>query len=115
MQSAMAESQADLEAARLLLLSTARVLQDAGDASTAVTAQQRADLRAAMSHAARVSRRVLVDMYEVGGSSPLYKGDPLERRFRDGMAALQHVNHSAAAFEHAGRVRFGLTPAMPLF
>jgi indole-3-acetate monooxygenase len=114
-QSAIAASQADLDAARLLLLSTARVLQDAGDASTAVTAQQRADLRAAMSHAARVSRRVLVDMYELGGSSPLYKGDALERRFRDGMAALQHVNHSAAAFEHAGRVRFGLTPAMPLF
>jgi indole-3-acetate monooxygenase len=114
-QSAVAASQADLDAARLLLHSAARVLQDAGENGEAVTAEQRAALRAAMSHTARVSRRVLVDMYELASSSPLYRGNPLERRFRDGMAALQHLNHSAAAFEGAGRVRFGLAPNMPLF
>jgi alkylation response protein AidB-like acyl-CoA dehydrogenase len=114
-QSMVAASQADLDAARLLLLSAARALQDAGDAGVAVTTEQRAALRAAMSHSARASRRVLIDMYELASSSPLYKGDTLERRFRDGMAALQHFNHSAAAFEAAGRVRFGLAPDMPLF
>ncbi|HEY6493698.1 MAG TPA: acyl-CoA dehydrogenase family protein [Trebonia sp.] len=114
-QSVIAASEADLDAARLLLLSAARSLQDAGEAGVAVTAEQRAALRAAMSHAARVSRRVLVDMYELASSSPLYTGDALERRFRDGMAALQHVNHSAAAFEAAGRVRLGLAPNMALF
>lgn len=114
-QSAIAASQADLDAARLLLFSAARVLQDTGEAGATVTPGQRADLRAAMSHAARVSRRVLVDMYELASSSPLYTGNALERRFRDGMAALQHFNHSAAAFEAAGRVRLGLAPNMPLF
>ena len=111
-QSVIAASQAALDAAWLLLLSAARTLQDAG---VAVTAGQRAALRAAMSHAARVSRDVLVDMYELASSSSLYKGDALERRFRDGMAAAQHFNHSAAAFEQAGRVLFGLPPTMPLF
>jgi hypothetical protein len=72
-------------------------------------------LRSAMSHAARVSRRVLVSMYELGSSSALYTGSALERPFRDGVVALQHANHSAAAFEGVGRVRLGLDPGMPLF
>jgi alkylation response protein AidB-like acyl-CoA dehydrogenase len=112
---AIAEAEADLRAARLLLLAAAETLQAAGDAGSAVTAGQRAALRAAMSHAARVSRRVLVSMYELGSSSALYTGNALERQFRDGMVALQHANHSAAAFEGAGRVRLGLDPGLPLF
>jgi alkylation response protein AidB-like acyl-CoA dehydrogenase len=111
-QAQIASSQADLRAARLLLFDAADTVTAAG---SAVTAQQRADLRAAMSHAAAVSRRVLVAMYELASSSSIYVGSPLERRFRDGMVALQHANHSAAGFEGAGRVRFGLDPAMPLF
>jgi hypothetical protein len=54
-------------------------------------------------------------MYELSSSSALYVGNPIERLFRDGMVALQHANHSAALFEAAGRVRFGLDPAVPLF
>lgn len=111
---AIAEADADLRAARLLLFSAAETLQAAGEAG-AVTARQRADLRAAMSHAARVSRRVLVAMYELASSSALYAGTALDRQLRDGLVALQHANHSAAAFEGAGRVRLGLDAGMPLF
>ncbi len=111
-QSAIAAAEADLNAARLLLFSAVQTLQDDGEA---VTAEHRAALRAAMSHAGRVCRRVLVDMYELASSSSLYQGNALERQFRDGLAALQHFHHSAAAFEAAGRVRLGLAPGMPLF
>ncbi|SEN89341.1 acyl-CoA dehydrogenase family protein [Actinacidiphila rubida] len=114
-QAVIGRSQAALKAARLLLLSAAAALDTAGEHGEAVTLDQRADLRAAMSHAARVSREVLVAMYELGSSSSLYRGDPVERLFRDGMVALQHANHSAAFFEAAGRVRFGMDPGMPLF
>jgi indole-3-acetate monooxygenase len=114
-QSAIAESDAELRAARLLLYSAAATLQTANETGSAVTAGQRAALRAAMSHAARVSRRVLGAMYELGSSSSLYTGNPLERLFRDGMTAIQHVNHSASAFVGVGRVRLGLDPDMPLF
>jgi hypothetical protein len=64
---------------------------------------------------ASVGREALVAMYELSSSSALYVGNPIERLFRDGMVALQHANHSAALFEAAGRVRFGLDPAVPLF
>ena len=114
-QSAVAEGDADLRAARELLFSAARRLQSAAEAGAMPDARERAALRAAMSHAAKVSRRVLVTMYELGGSTSLYTGNALERQFRDGMAALQHFNLTAAAFVGAGRVRFGLDPEMPFF
>ncbi len=114
-QSAIGESDAELHAARLLLYAAAGALQAANEAGRVITAGQRADLRAAMSHAAKVGRRILGAMYELGSSSSLYTGNPLERQFRDGMTAVQHANHSAAAFVGAGRVRLGLNPDMPLF
>jgi alkylation response protein AidB-like acyl-CoA dehydrogenase len=110
-QAVVARSEAALHAARLLLHSAAREL----DAAELVTIDQRAALRAAMSHAAQVSREVLVAMYELGSSTSIYRGNPVERLFRDGMVALQHANHSAVFFEAAGRVRFGFDPGVPLF
>lgn len=114
-QSTVAECDADLRAARELLFSAVRRLQAAAEAGTMSDGNDRAALRSAMSHGAKVSRRVLVRMYELGSSSPLYTGNALERQFRDGMAAVQHINHAANAFEGAGRVRFGLEPNMPFF
>lgn len=112
-QAAVARAEADVAAARLLLLSCAETLYFTRDGD--VTIEQRAGLRAAMSHGARVSRETLVAMYELGSSSSLYQSNRLERLFRDGMVALQHANHSAAFFEAAGRVRFGRDHGMTLF
>ena len=114
-QEVIAQSEAALQAARLLLHSTASALDLAGERTEPVTLQQRASLRAAMSHGAQVSRKVLLDMYELGSSSSLYRGNPVERLFRDGMVALQHANHSASLFEAVGRVRFGFAPGRMLF
>jgi alkylation response protein AidB-like acyl-CoA dehydrogenase len=111
-QYAIAKSEAAVSAARLLLSHTAGDVQNAGDD---LSLQQRAALRAAMSHAADICRQALVAMYEIAGSTALYRSNPIERVFRDGMAALQHVNHSAPFLEAAGRVRLGLDPAIVLF
>ena len=80
-----------------------------------MTLEKRAELRAAMSRAASVSREVIEAVYELGGSSSIYRGTTLETLFRDGMVALQHADHSAAFFEVAGRVWLGLDPGLPLF
>lgn len=112
-QSAVAESDAELQAARLLFYSVVETLHAANETGSAITTGQRAALRAAMSHAAKVSRRVLGAMYELGGSSSLYTGNPLERLFRDGMTAGQHVGNSASAFVGVGRIRLGLDPDIP--
>lgn len=114
-QAVIARSEAAVGAARLLLRSAAAAMDAAAERGDAVTLGQRAALRAAMSHGARVSREALTAMYELGGSSSVYRGGPVERLFQDGMVALQHANHSAAFFEAAGRVRLGGDPGMALF
>jgi alkylation response protein AidB-like acyl-CoA dehydrogenase len=114
-QEVIAQSEAALQAARLLLYSAAAALDTACERSEPVTMQQRASLRAAMSHGAQVSRKVLMDMYELGGSSALYRGNSVERLFRDGMVALQHGNHNTSLFEAVGRVRLGMAPGRMLF
>jgi hypothetical protein len=60
-------------------------------------------------------RGPLVDMYELGSSSSIYAGSPVERLFRDGMVALQHFSFSQTYVEAVGRARFGLEPGLPLF
>lgn len=112
-QSAIARVEAEVAAARLLLLSCAETLETARDGE--VTLEDRAALRGAMSHGARVSRDAMVALYELCSWSSLYQSNPLERLFRDGMVALQHANHSAAFFEAAVRVRFGLDHGVGLF
>src|ERR1700724_556573 len=95
-QHTIAKSEAAVTAARLLLKHTAEELQRAGDD---ITLQQRAALRAAMTHADDVSRETLVALYEIAGSAALYRSNPIDRIFRDGMAALHHANHSAPFLE----------------
>ncbi|MCW2650478.1 MAG: acyl-CoA dehydrogenase protein [Mycobacterium sp.] len=114
-QYVIAKSETAVHAARLLLFSAADALQSAAEDGAAVTLEQRALLRSAMTHAAQVSREALVAMYELGSSSALYRGSALERSFRDGMVALQHANQSDLFLEAAGRVRLGLAPGLPLF
>ena len=114
-QHAVAKAECEVSAAKLLLHAAAATLETAAQHDHAVTIEERAALRASMTHAAQVSRQTLVTMYELASSTALYRTNPLERIFRDGMAALQHANHSAQFLEAAGRVRLGLPHGMPLF
>jgi len=111
----IAKAHASVGAARLLLHSAAGSLQRSAEHGAAVTIGQRADYRAAITHVADVSREVLVNMYQLAGSASLYRANPVERLFRDGMAASQHANQSAQFMEAAGRVHLGMDPGLPLF
>jgi alkylation response protein AidB-like acyl-CoA dehydrogenase len=114
-QYAIAKADAALKASRLLLFFAVAALEEAARRSDEVTIEQRADLRAAMSHTADVSRESLVAMYQLASSSALYRTAPMERKFRDGMAVLQHANHSRQFLAASGRVRLGRDPGVGLF
>jgi indole-3-acetate monooxygenase len=109
-----AKAQAAVDAARLLLMATAGKVQH-DDRGTPTTLEHRAAFHAATTHAADVSREALVAMYQLAGSSALYRDNSIEKIFRAGMAIAQHANQSSLFMEAAGRVRFGLDPAVPLF
>lgn len=114
-QYAIAKHESAVAAARLLLHAAVGELEGAANRHEPVTLAQRAALRAAMTHAAEVSREALVSAYQLASSTALFRSHPLERIFRDGMATLQHANHSALFMEAAGRARLGLDPGVPLF
>ncbi len=114
-QYTVAKSDAAVAASHLLLFDAADALSTAAERGDAVTLHQRAAFRAAMSHAAEVSRQTLVAVYEAAGSAALYRRNPIEQIFRDGMATLQHANHSRVFLEAAGRVWLGREPGLPLF
>ena len=114
-QATLGRSEVALRAARRLLFSVARELDQAAERGEPVTLAMRAELHGAMAHAASVARETLVAVYEMASSSSIYLGDRIERLHRDGMVALQHANHSAAFFEAVGRVQLGKDHGMPLF
>ncbi|MGE2716729.1 acyl-CoA dehydrogenase family protein [Mycolicibacterium litorale] len=114
-QYVIAKADTAISASRALLWNSIETLQQSADLDHQVMLHQRAALRAAMTHAAEVSRESLVAMYELASSSALYRGHPIERGFRDGMALLQHANHSRRFLQAAGRVRLGRDPGVLLF
>jgi alkylation response protein AidB-like acyl-CoA dehydrogenase len=102
---ALARSESALRAARLLLYDVLQGVETSAGSGGDVTAGQRHDLLAAMAHAAEVCREVLVTMYSLSSSTSVYRGNVMERLFRDGMVALQHANHSGKHFEAVGAFR----------
>lgn len=114
-QAGVAGADAALRAACLLLRAAADDVDSAAAAGEPITPALRGALRAAMCHAADMSRDVLTRMYVLGSSSSLYIGNRLERVFRDGMVAAQHGLLAAAQLEPAGRILLGLDLGTPIY
>ncbi|MFE0023588.1 acyl-CoA dehydrogenase family protein [Amycolatopsis sp. NPDC059021] len=114
-QESLARQETAVRAARLFLFDVARRIDETAERAEPSTPALHADLHSAMAHAAVVGREALVAMYQLGSSTSLYRGNALERLYRDGMVALQHVNQAPEFFGGSGRVRLGLEPGLPLF
>ncbi|MDQ0808338.1 hypothetical protein QFZ63_000052 [Streptomyces sp. B3I7] len=89
-------------------------LDEAAERDEKETVEDLATLRAALTHVADVCRDALICMYKLGSSSAIYRGEPLERLFRDGMTLLQHATVSDTVMEAVGRIRLGMDPGMRL-
>ncbi|MEV4351956.1 acyl-CoA dehydrogenase family protein [Actinoplanes sp. NPDC049596] len=108
-QDALGRATVQVAAARGLLLASVTELA----AQDEPTDELRAALRGSIAHVAETARTVLTAMYTAGGSDPLYTPSRLGRIFRDGMAAAQSANLSAAQFALRGRILLGEPPAVP--
>lgn len=113
-QTTLGRSRAALGAARALLREAAGAVDAAAVEGRPIGEDLRSALRAAMSHAALTARDVLGATYTLASSSALYDGQPLERLFRDGNAAVQHALLHAAHFATYGRVLLGKPAGVPV-
>jgi alkylation response protein AidB-like acyl-CoA dehydrogenase len=114
-QTLVAASTAEIEAARLLLHDALGDLWTTCSQGIAVTDMQRARMWGGAVHAAIATKAVVTAMYEAAGASALYVDCPLERAHRDIHAVTQHIVLAHRWLEDAGRVRLGLKPGNPLF
>lgn len=109
-QSALADAEAQLRAARLFFYETLNTTWQRALANESPTLEQRADLMLACTHAVRSSAHVADLMHRMGGSSGIYERSRLERHFRDAQTVRQHGFMSESRLETVGQVYLGIEP-----
>jgi alkylation response protein AidB-like acyl-CoA dehydrogenase len=72
------------------------------------TPQEWADVRLAMTHAAHTSKQAVTLLYEVLGTSGVYRKSPLDRQLRDVTTLAQHLVCQSKTYAAAGRSLLGL-------
>ena len=111
-QSAVAESEAKLAAARALLHTTITEALQAGagggNPSRRLPTATRARVRMAANLATQLSTAVVDRMYDSAGASSIFESNALQRCFRDVHVATQHRMVSPPIWELAGRVVLGV-------
>jgi len=101
-QIAFARADAQVRAARALLHETARAaFADAG-AGPELSLELRVRLREANIFAVRSAREAVGLIFEMAGSSAVYRGRPIERAFRDINTAAAHTNYVETAYAAVG-------------
>ena len=76
----------------------------------ALSLEQRARLRIAITGAMEAARTVVDFTYRAAGTTAIFEGSPFERRFRDLHTLLAHLSN----LESAGQALFGIEPAQRL-
>jgi len=116
-QVAIAEATVLRESAAAYFYESATRLWDAALAGVPddelVVMRSRARLAAA--HAATASGRAVDLVHDVAGTSAVFRGNPIERCFRDIHTALAHVMVGPLVYAAAGRAELGHDPAFPFF
>ncbi len=74
------------------------------------TAEQRAALRLATTHATAASAKAVDLMYTAAGSTSVFASSPLQRRLRDVHAITQHFFVAPPTYETIGKVLLGVEP-----
>jgi indole-3-acetate monooxygenase len=107
-QARVAEATGQLQSARAYLLDMLRVFWDAATAKRAVTLEERAQLRIAITGAIEQASRVVDFAFRTAGADAIFQGSPFERRFRDMHTVTAQGQAHLSNFEGAGQALFGI-------
>jgi alkylation response protein AidB-like acyl-CoA dehydrogenase len=113
-QSRVAKATGRLQSARAYLHDMLRQFWDAATRNRAVTLEERAQLRVAITGAMEQARRVVDFAYHAAGTNAIFQGSPFERRFRDMHTVTAQGQAHLSNFEGAGQALFGIEPAQRL-
>jgi alkylation response protein AidB-like acyl-CoA dehydrogenase len=107
-QAAVAEAEAKVRAAHLLVFHEIDRAWQEAQTDQPVSEEARLGLRLAATHATRTAAEVTTAMYDLGGGAAIYADSPLQRRFRDAHTATAHFQINLASYELPGRLLLGL-------
>jgi len=107
-QAVVAESEAKLRAARLLMYRSIDDAWQAAQETDAIAMDLRLGLRLAATHVTQTAAEVTTAMYDLGGGAAIYETSPLQRRFRDARTATAHIQVNTTSWEVPGKLLLGL-------
>jgi alkylation response protein AidB-like acyl-CoA dehydrogenase len=113
-QARVAEATGQLQSARAYLLDMLRVFWDAATAKCAVSLEERAQLRIAITGSMEQASRVVDFAFRTAGADAIFQGSPFERRFRDMHTVTAQGQAHLSNFEGAGQALFGIETAQRL-
>jgi alkylation response protein AidB-like acyl-CoA dehydrogenase len=106
LQYRLGHAEADLEAARALLLARANELWSQARAGS-IASSLRTRVLQTTAWVVETATRVVDACYTAGGGSALYSDSPLQRRLRDVHTLTQHASVQESVFATAGAERLG--------
>lgn len=109
-QAAVGEAEAVFRSARLLLHDALAEGWDRTCRGDSFSLHDKGALLMAATHAAQASAKVAGIMFDVSGTTGVYKRSPIERSFRDAQVVKQHGFVSASRYATVGQVLLGAEP-----
>lgn len=107
-QADLARAEMELRAARALVRDAVREVELRFALEEPMRTLDRAELRAAATHATHAAAHAVDVVYRAAGSSSIHEASPFAQYFRDVHVATQHAMVGEPVFALAGRVMLGL-------
>ena len=101
-----------LAAVRALLFSEANAVWSAAEAKAEFTSVMRTRARSMMAYVHSECMAVVDELFQLCGTTPLYDGSPVQRRYRDLRTACQHIVASPEIYRPYGALLMGVTPPL---
>ena len=107
-QASVGRSEAQLRSARAFLFESVRDIWSEAVSKGAISADRRAILRLATTHAIRMAVDVVDSVYSSCGVTSIFEGNAIQRYFQDIHVISQHAQASLANYELIGKHALGL-------
>lgn len=103
---------ARLSSVRAFLFSEANAIWDAAERRAEFTSITRTRARSMMAFLHGECMAVVDELFQLSGTTPLYDGSSIQRRYRDLRTACQHIVASPEIYRPHGALLMGVTPPM---
>jgi indole-3-acetate monooxygenase len=107
-QAAVGHAEANLRSGRAFLSEAVGEIWSEATSIGATTQERRAVLRLATTHAIRLAVDVVDTVYNAGGVTTIYEGNPIQRHFQDIHVISQHLQGRLSHYELVGQHWLGL-------